>query len=35
MYEPLPFVHTVPMPKDAQAVIDALERLPAEKGSKL
>jgi len=31
MYEPLPFVHNVPMPRDAQAVIDALEHLPAEK----
>lgn len=31
MYEPLPFVHNVPMPKDAQAVLDALERLPAGK----
>ena len=31
MYEPLPFVHNVPLPRDSQAVIDALEHLPAEK----
>jgi DNA-binding transcriptional ArsR family regulator len=31
MYEPLPFVHTVPMPKDTQAVLDALDQLPGSK----
>lgn len=29
MYEPLPFVHSVPMPKDARSVFEALERMPS------